>query len=83
MTASSPLVRARGRHGVKADVRRTAAAMTTGRERYPKYDILVTLCRFDDKLARGSNSGPFIPCQRRLAKTEILEIQGRGFRSPF
>ena len=44
-----------------------------------KGDILVTLCRFDDKLPCRSKTGPFIPCERRLADMEILEIQGRDF----
>ena len=38
---------------------------------------LVTLYRFDDKLALAYKTGPFIPCERRLANTGILEIQGR------
>ena len=42
--------------------------------------LLVTLCRFDDKLALRSKPGPFIPCERRLVNMEILGIQGRGFR---
>ena len=45
--------------------------------------IWVTLCRFDDKPWYGSYSGPFIPCQRRLADMEILGIQGRDFLAGF
>ena len=45
--------------------------------------ILATLCRFDDNMSLGSKIGPFIPCERRLAKVEILEIQGRGLSTAF
>ena len=45
--------------------------------------LLATLCRFDDKLGPKPLLGPFIPWERRLAKVEILEIQGRGFQRPF
>ena len=45
--------------------------------------ILVTLCRFDDKSGLEPNSGPFIPCERRLSIMEYLEIQGRDFRGGF
>ena len=43
----------------------------------------VTLCRFDDKSGREAKSGPFIPCERRLALEQILEIQGRDFEPVF
>ena len=49
----------------------------------PMWDILATLCRFDSKYRAGSYSGPFIPCERRLANMEIWEIQGRAFRGGF
>ena len=45
--------------------------------------VSVTLCRFDDKVASRSKSGPIIPCERRLAYLEILEIQGHGFLRAF
>ena len=51
----------------------------TGRAVY----ILATLCRFDSKHACRSYSGPFIPCERRLAYMEILRIQGRAFLASF
>ena len=41
--------------------------------------ILVTLCRFDHKVAGRPHLGPFIPCERRLGNTLFLEIQGRDF----
>ena len=45
--------------------------------------ILPTLCCFDDKYSRRPKTGPFIPCQRRLANMEILRIQGRDFLAGF
>ena len=45
--------------------------------------ISVTLCRFDDNMALASNSGPFIPCERRLAISGNLRIQGRGLWTGF
>ena len=45
--------------------------------------ILATLCRFDHKHTPGSETGPFIPCERRLVILEILEFQGRDFRAGF
>ena len=44
---------------------------------------LVTLCRFDDKLARYALLGPFIPCERRLAIPGFPGIEGRDFRPGF
>ena len=59
-------------------------AAVVDRPRTPRiHDILVTLCRFDDKTASGSNSGPFIPCERRLRILEIWEIQGHAFETAF
>ena len=43
----------------------------------------VTLCRFDSKPTGQPKIGPFIPCERRLAIWEILEIQGRAFGTSF
>ena len=43
----------------------------------------MTLCRFDDKPGPVAKIGPFIPCERRLAISNILEIQGRDFRAGF
>ena len=45
--------------------------------------IWTTLCRFDHKPMARPHLGPFIPCERRLAIREILEIQGRDFRDRF
>ena len=45
--------------------------------------FLVTLCRFDHKVARKAKTGPFIPSERRLGHTEILEIQGRDLWTVF
>ena len=45
--------------------------------------LLVTLCRFDDNMALHAKTGPFIPCERRLAKRVLLEIQGHGFPAGF
>ena len=45
--------------------------------------IPVTLCRFDDKYSPKPKTGPFIPCERRLAILEIVEIQGRDFVAGF
>ena len=44
---------------------------------------LVTLCRFDELYWPEPLLGPFIPCERRLALLEILEIQGRDFIAGF
>ena len=44
---------------------------------------LVTLCRFDGIYPADAYLRPFIPCERRLANIEILEIQGRGFTAGF
>ena len=46
-------------------------------------DILVTLCRFDSKPLVEAKTGPFIPCERRLAVMEIWEIQGHDFWTSF
>ena len=43
----------------------------------PGVHILVTLCRFDHISMANAYSGPFIPCERRLAISLFLEIQGR------
>ena len=64
-----------------AGVLMRAAAVTVPVD--PYVHILVTLRRFDDKVGLRSNSGPFIPCERRLAIMEYLEIQGRAFLSSF
>ena len=45
--------------------------------------ILVTLCRFDSFIGLRSFMGPFIPCERRLAISGFLEIQGRGLWTGF
>ena len=45
--------------------------------------ILVTLRRFDSFPWVEAYSGPFIPCERRLADPEIWEIQGRDFTLSF
>ena len=45
--------------------------------------IWATLCRFDEFEHLGSYSGPFIPCERRLSISGILEIQGRGLWTGF
>ena len=45
--------------------------------------ILVTLCRFDSKPGPHALLGPFIPCERRLAISLFLEIQGRDFWTGF
>ena len=36
---------------------------------------LVTLCRFDHKLVPEPETGPFIPCERRLQNMEISEFK--------
>ena len=41
--------------------------------------IRSTLRPFDKKLARARQNGPLIPCERRLAKMEISEIQEATF----
>ena len=43
----------------------------------PQVYILVTLRRFDSKPSSKAKTGPFIPCERRLASLEISGIQGR------
>ena len=58
-------------------------AAAVGRPRAPNYGILVTLCRFDDKLGLVAYLGPFIPCERRLAHMEIPGIQGRAYEASF
>ena len=50
-----------------------------GIDRPRRVYILVTLYRFDDKPGPKAKLGPFIPCERRLAKQQFLEIQGRDF----
>ena len=45
--------------------------------------ITVTLCRFDDKPWGRPQMGPFIPCERRLAHMENMEIQGRDIWTMF
>ena len=44
---------------------------------------LSTLRHFDNKVPGRHQNGPLIPCERRLAKTEILEIQEVTFRARF
>ena len=66
----------------RAGVLTRAAAVTD----YPRprwCAHLVTLCRFDDKRWPEPKMGPFIPCERRTANMEILEIQGHDFRDGF
>ena len=46
-------------------------------------DILATLCRFDHYYRPEAKTGPFIPMERRLARSGILEIQGRAFLASF
>ena len=57
--------------------------LVTDPSAYPKYDILVTLCRFDSIRACAVKTGPFIPCERRLSDMENLRIQGRDFEPVF
>ena len=45
--------------------------------------IRSTLRHFDTKVSRGPKIGPLIPCERRLARTEISEIQEVTFRGRF
>ena len=45
--------------------------------------ILVTLRHFDSKPRRVVKNSPLIPWERRLAKTEILEIQEVTFGARF
>ena len=45
--------------------------------------IRATLRRFDSKHATGPKMGPLIPCERRLSKTEIWEIQEVTFGARF
>ena len=45
--------------------------------------ILSTLRHFDSKLARKPKTGQLIPCERRLAKTEISENQEVTFQRRF
>ena len=54
-----------------------------GRSRPHMVHVSVTLCRFDDKYRLEAYTGPFIPWERRLARTEIPGIQGRGFLASF
>ena len=44
---------------------------------------LVTLRHFDTKVDPGLKTGPLIPCERRLAKTEIQEFQEVTFGARF
>ena len=44
---------------------------------------LATLRRFDNKLSPQAKTGPLIPCERRLAKREILENQEVTFGARF
>ena len=44
---------------------------------------LSTLRHFDTKLVPGSKTGPLIPCERRLGKMEISEIQEVTFDARF
>ena len=49
----------------------------------PGVYILSTLRHFDSKLVVRPKTGSLIPCQRRLAKTEIPEIQEVTFGPSF
>ena len=44
---------------------------------------LATLRHFDTKVPRRRGIGPLIPCERRLAETEIPENQEADFRARF
>ena len=49
----------------------------------PRVYHLSTLRRFDTKLGSMGEIGPLIPCERRLAETEIQEFQEVTFRARF
>ena len=50
---------------------------------YHGVHILATLRHFDKKLMGTVKYGPLIPCERRLAKMKISEIQEVTFESRF
>ena len=51
--------------------------------RPPRVYILVTLRHFDTKPRSKVRTGPLIPCERRLLKTEISEFQELTFETRF
>ena len=64
------------------------AAVTVGVSEHPFASVtrcahLATLRHFEDKLTGTVKTGSLIPCERRLAKTEIPENQELTFESRF